>query len=82
MTKKQMKETIKKQYMKAICEAEKAKKDYMQALNDGVGEMQKLSFRDDFVAKRTEEYVIEDLATLLNLMTSEELQEVKNQIVD
>lgn len=82
MTKKQMKETIQNQYMAAIHEAEKAKKDYMQALNDGAEGLRKLSFRDDFIAKRQYMYVIEDLAILLKLMTIEELQEVKNQIVN
>lgn len=82
MNKKQMRETIKKQYMAAIYEAETASKAYMQAINDGVEGLRKLSFRDDLIAKRQYEYAIENLAILLKLADIEELQEVKNQIVN
>lgn len=82
MTKKQMKETIKTQYMAAVYEAEKAKKAYMQAINDDVEGIRKLSFRDDFTGKKQYETAIENLAVLLKLMTIEELQEVKNQTVN
>lgn len=80
MTKKQMKETIKTQYMAAVYEAEKAKKDYMQALNDGVEGLRKLSFRDDYMGKIQYEKSIADMILLLELANIEELQDRENMV--
>lgn len=80
MNKKQMKETAKKQYMAAVYEAETARKAYMQALNDGVEGLRKLSFRDDFTGKRQYENAIADMILLLGLADIEELQEWENMV--
>lgn len=80
MNKKQMKETAKKQYMAAVYEAETARKAYMQALNDGVEGLRKLSFRDDFTGKRQYENAIADMILLLELADIEELQEWENMV--
>ena len=80
MTKKQMKETIKKQYMAAVYEAETARKAYMQALNDGVEGLRKLSFRDDCMGKEQYKSAIADMALLLKLASIEELQELENMV--
>lgn len=80
MTKKQMKETIKKQYMAAVYESKTAKRAYMQALNDGVEGLRKLSFRDDYVGKTQYEKSIADMILLLELANIEELQEWENMV--
>lgn len=75
-----MKETIKKQYMAAIYEAKTAKKAYMQAINEGVEGIRKLSFRDDFVKNTQYEKAIADMILLLKLANIEELQEWENMV--
>lgn len=80
MTKKQMKETAKRQYMTAVYETKTAKKAYMQAINDGVEGLRKMSFRDDFTGKRQYENAIADMILLLGLADIEELQEWENMV--
>ena len=80
MTKKQMKEIIKKQYMAAVHETKMAKKTYMQALNDDVEGLKKISFLDDYVGKRQYENAISDMILLLKLANIEELQKWENMV--
>ena len=80
MTKQEMKETIKKQYIAAVYEAKTARKAYQQALNDNIEGIRKMSFRDDFIGKWKYEDAIADMIILLKLASIEELQEWKKLV--